>query len=513
MKPVNEAFTPDDLTPEQLERRNFKKSPLARRISDDILRNPITTKELLSQKKTQFKQLIKDKDMLKRRISETYLSETVSDPFHGVRMPMIRVFPSKTKTLPQQFLEESSFSDLTLLEFPNISEVFWNKIDIQGWKPETRQQATLTAVQNKFYLIGGVSRSINSEVNSFFSSYKRWEKISATGVEAEPRFGHSTVEYRKKLYVFGGGTDFNSIHKLRECLNGVKSFNTETNEWANVKCEGSYITTRKHHCAGILGKHMYIHGGLNQKNNPLNDSAALNLDKGRWKSLSTRGPGPSYLSFHTAVVVLNPEQRTGPSLYKMTRSKNAVVKVPGIYVFGGINEERIAQNTLYVLQTGSRPLNWLVPETSGQAPGPRFQHSMTYNEKLNIVIVFGGRVDVNSAVHYTCFNELFVLKMDCLLWTSVRMLGNVPAPRSGHCCASLGSKVYLFAGAGTVTYCTSDMYMLELSPKAAKVMIEDEEKRKAREIEIEVFRARRSGVSQEERIRGMPLDLEYGIIF
>ena len=90
-------------------------------------------------------------------------------------------------------------------------------------------------------------------------------------------------------------------------------------------------------------------------------------------------------------------------------------------------------------------------------------------------------------MHYTCFNELYVLKMDSLLWTSVRMLGNVPAPRSGHCCASLGSKGYLFAGAGTVTYCTSDMYMLELSPKAAKVMIEDEEKRKAREIEIEVF--------------------------
>ena len=512
MQPGNEMFTPNDLTPEQLERRNFKKSPLARRISDDILRNPITTRELLSQKKTQFRQLIKDKDMLKTRISKSYFCEEISNPFHGVKMPLIRIFPSKVKNIQKKFLE-SSVSDLTLVEFPNISEVFWNKIDIQGWKPETRQQATLTVVQNKLYLLGGVSRSINSEVNSFYPSYKKWEKVSTTGVEAEPRFGHTAVEYKRKLYVFGGGTDFNSIHKLRECLNGVKSFNVETNEWVNVKCEGSYISTRKHHCAGIIGKHMFIHGGLNQKNNLLNDSAALNLDNGRWKSLSIRGPGPDYIAFHKAVTVLNPEQRSGSSLYKMPRSSNSVVKIPGIYIFGGINQESIAQNTLYVLQTGSKPLNWVVPDTSGQAPSPRFQHSMTYNEKLNIIIVFGGRVDLNSAVHYTCFNELYVLKMDSLLWTSVRMLGNVPTPRSGHCCASHGSKVYLFAGAGTVTYCPSDMYMLELSPKAAKVMIEDEEKRKAREIEIEVFKARRAGASQEERVRGISLDLEYGITF
>ena len=51
-----------------------------------------------------------------------------------------------------------------------------------------------------------------------------------TGVEAEPRFGHTAVENKKRIFVFGGGTDFNSVHKLRECLNGVKMINTETKE-------------------------------------------------------------------------------------------------------------------------------------------------------------------------------------------------------------------------------------------------------------------------------------------
>jgi hypothetical protein len=99
--------------------------------------------------------------------------------------------------------------------------------------------------------------------------------------------------------------------------------------------------------------------------------------------------------------------------------------------------------------------------------------------------------------------------MDNLLWTTVRVLGNVPMPRSGHSAASIGSKVYIFAGVSTSTYCNSDIYMLELNPKLARHMIEDEEKRKAREIEIEIFKARKAGQSQDERNKALSIDLEY----
>ena len=81
-------------------------------------------------------------------------------------------------------------------------------------------------------------------------------------------------------------------------------------------------------------------------------------------------------------------------------------------------------------------------------------------------------------------------------------------PRSGHCAASIGSKIYIFAGVSTSTYCNSDLYMLELNPKVAKQMIEDEQKRKAREIEIEIFKARRAGISQEDRFRENLLDYD-----
>lgn len=508
MIPVPDLFTPDDLTPEQLELRNFKKSPLARRISDDV-RSPKTTRILLSEKKNQFQRLVKEKNQEKFRVSQSYFSESYADPFHSVKMPFVRIFPSRNKSSQPKLMPESSISDFAPVSFPDISEVFWNKVEVAGWKPETRQQATLTCAQSKLFLLGGVSRSISSDVNSFHPSYKKWEKLSTTGVEAEPRFGHTTVEYKNKLYVFGGGTDFNSIHKLRECLNGVKSFNTDTKEWANVKCEGSFIGTRKHHCAGIIGKHMFIHGGLNQRNNLLDDSAVLDFEKGRWKALSIKGPGPEFIAFHAAAVVMNPDQRLNSNLYRMGKSNQQSVKFPGIYIFGGINYEHQALDTMYLLKTGKKPLNWEIIETSGQGPSPRFQHSMVYNDKLNIIIVFGGRVDHYKAVQYTCFNDLYILKMDNLLWTTVRVLGNVPNPRSGQSLATMGSRLYLFAGVSTSTYCNSDLYMLELNPKTARVMIEDEERRKAREIEIELFRARRSTGTHDERIKGFQIDMEF----
>lgn len=493
---VKEPPTPDDISPEQREIRNFKKSPLARRISDDIL-NPATTRELLKQKKLQFDQLFLNKESFLNKTSRNSFLETFSDPFHSVKMPSIRVMACKLK--PMISVEESSYLEIQRITFPEISEVFWSKVEIFGWKPETRQHATLTQCQNKLFLLGGVSRSIISDVNVFNIGLKKWEKTPTIGVETEPRFGHTVVEYNKKLIVFGGGTDFNSIHKVRECLNGVKSFNTDNKEWLNVRCEGNFIGTRKHHCAAIVGKHMIIQGGLNQRNNFLNDSAVLNLVKNKWKVGSFKGLGPGFVAFHAAVAVLDVDQRTALSMFKVSPSKNKTVRSPGIYVFGGLNESKVASNALFLLGVGSKNNCWTVPDTMGRPPSPRFQHSMVYNDKLNVIVVFGGRIDVNSASSYTCFNDLFILKMDSLTWNTVQVLGNIPIPRSGHSFATAGTKLYLFAGAGTNTYCSSDLYSLELNPKTARQLIEDEEKRKVREVEIDMIKARRASISLDSK--------------
>lgn len=487
-----ERNTPDELSSDKLELKLFRQSPLGTRISDEI-QNPFTTREILLRKKSQAYRIHKEKEKLKNTVNKTYAYEIESHPTRTVRMPAVRIFHSKPKKRQDLDFEVASTNEIQEnidFTFPEICEVFWTRQETNGWKPEARQQATLTLSQNKLYLIGGVSKRINSEINLFSPAYKRWERTETIGAESEPRFGHSSVEYQQKIIIFGGGTDFNQVHKLRECLNGVKSLNTETKEISNLKCIGSYINTRKQHCYALIGKHMFIQGGMNQKNNLLDDSALLNLNKNHWQVLNIKGQGPGYCALHAAAVVLSPEQKLIKSIFKLPPTKK---KFPncGIYVFGGLNGNKEASGNLFLLKIGSKNLQWTLPDTLGQPPSPRFSHSMNYNEKLEILIIFGGRIDSASSGNYTCYNDVFILRVKDLTWVTVKVLGNVPSTRSGHCTACYGSKVYMFGGISTSSYCGSHLYFLELNPKSARTLIEDEERRKAKELEIEILKAKR----------------------
>ncbi|OMJ76096.1 hypothetical protein SteCoe_24599 [Stentor coeruleus] len=502
-----ERDTPEELPSDKLELKLFRKSPLGTRIDENCL-SPLTTREILYQKRSQAKRMIKEKEELRSLANKSYTMEYSASPLRTVHMPFIKVSYKKNKKKNLDVNSSNSEVDEYLPTddeshlFPEFCEVFWTRLDCVGWKPESSQQLSMVVVQNKVFLIGGISRSIIGDVNVFIPAYKRWEKIQTIGVESEPRFGHSTVEYKQKIYLFGGGTDFNAVHKLRECLNGVKVLNTENFEISNLKCSGSYITTRKQHCCAIVGKHMFIHGGMNQKNNLLDDASILNLEKSHWKLLSIKGLGPGYCGFHTAVTILHPSQKPASSIYKLPNLKKNQETHTGIYIFGGINRERKATNNLFLLKIGTKQLTWITPETKGTPPSPRFQHSMSYNEKLDILVIFGGRVDIVNTQHYTCFNDVFILRIQDWTWITIKVLGNVPTPRSGHASVSYGTKIYVFGGVGTSAYCSSNLYVLELNQKTARHLIEDEERRKAKELEVETMRTKRVEFQQEERKKG-----------
>ena len=218
--------------------------------------------------------------------------------------------------------------------------VYWSIFPAIRWNPETRQQATLTVVGNTLYLIGGISRGIAQDVNAFSPFTSTWQRINSTGL-SEPRFGHSALAYSGQIFVFGGGTNFNTHHGLRECINGVKKFMPQTGEWAYVKTSGTYICARKCHAASVIGKHMLISGGFNDKNNVLQDTAVLNLEKYSWHAVDLIGCPPLGLAFHTAVTASS--NTSALSIYKFTDLKLANF---GIYIFGGIDGKKNASNVL-----------------------------------------------------------------------------------------------------------------------------------------------------------------------
>ena len=402
-------------------------------------------------------------------------------------MPSIRKTPIKSVYESNCIVPRPKLQQETVL--PEEIEVFWYKMNSLGWKPETRQEATLTTMFSKLYLIGGVSRSINQDVNLCHPYSCRWEKLYPGGVEPEPRFGHSALEYQKKIIVFGGGTNFNTVHKLRECLNGIKIFHPEKNLWEYLKTSGTYISTRKYHCAAIVGKHMFVYGGLNQKNNLLSDCALLNLQRNTWKSIFLEGPEEN--AFHTAASVLNLDQKHDTSIYHTPPSVSSRVKSPGIYIFGGIGRDKKAHNNLWQVTIGRKPLTWNLVSTQGMGPSPRFLHSIIYNEGSNYLIIFGGRIDVCQTVTYTCYNDVYLLCMQRLLWIRVKVLGDIPTARSGHSATTIGNNLYIFGGVSNTCYCSSDMYVLETESQKVIDMLDRDERKKKFMLEVEDYKARK----------------------
>jgi N-acetylneuraminic acid mutarotase len=463
----------------------FRETALGRLISTDFYNNTTEVFNLLEAKKRQIREM--QKEMMRLSICDC----PSPDP-DRITKSKFCLMPSIRKTPVKAFYSDSPvISKLrppSEARLPDEAEVFWSKLNPQGWKPETRQEATLTSTNNKLFLIGGVSRSINNDINVCTPATLRWEKLYPAGVEADPRFGHSASVYQDYIVVFGGGTNFNTVHKLRECLNGIKTFHPEANEWHYVKTSGTYIPTRKYHSASVVGRHLFIYGGLNQKNNLLGDCALLNLEKKTWKSIRIEGPAEN--AFQTSVAVLGKEQRNNESIYKVMEGEGKI-KRPGIYIFGGVGSDRQAHNKMWLVKVGKRPLVWETVSTEGKGPSPRFLHSMIYYEKSNYVIIFGGRIDVSQTSTYTCFNDVYLLCMQRLLWVRVRVLGDVPPARSGHCAAALNSSMYVFGGVSNTYYCSSDLYVLELSQSNVVDMLQKEERKKQFLLDVENYKARK----------------------
>lgn len=86
------------------------------------------------------------------------------------------------------------------------------KMETFGEKPSPRERCSLSNVNDEFFvLFGGYTCSQDFEVQFYYNdvytlnfSSLVWNKIAVGGKTPEPRYGHTTNIYKKKLYLFGG---------------------------------------------------------------------------------------------------------------------------------------------------------------------------------------------------------------------------------------------------------------------------------------------------------------------
>lgn len=143
------------------------------------------------------------------------------------------------------------------------------------------------------------------------------------------------------------------------------------------------------------------------------DVQVLNFETMVWNTLVTTGPGPGPRDSHSTVLLGN-----------------------NMIVFGGTSGSKKC-NDLHILNLITK--EWTRLECGGTPPSPRESHSATLVDDVELV-VFGGSGEGE------CLNDLHVLDLRTMRWTSPEVKGDIPVPRDSHSAIAIGNKMFVYGG-------------------------------------------------------------------
>lgn len=249
----------------------------------------------------------------------------------------------------------------------------------------------------------------------------------------------------------------------------MRYFNIETKEWKFLRTRGDFVEGRRNHAGVMLSKIMLVYGGMNGNGKCLNDLVALNIETQKWMICEVHSENSlmdETIAFHTMCAVFRVDIKVSsiyhPFEYLQINKKDIStrnIQEEGIYVFGGKNKSNEVNNILKILKIGKKPLVWIQPTTCGVCPSPRYQHSMSFQENFEFLIVYGGRND-NLGI----LGDLFVLNLRNMNWFQVNVHGRFKEKeRFGHCSASISNKFLVFGGVNGKGFSSGDLLVFELS--------------------------------------------------
>ncbi|CAD8175841.1 unnamed protein product [Paramecium pentaurelia] len=346
---------------------------------------------------------------------------------------------------------------------------FFSKLQ-HSWIPTIRENTMAADFQNKIYMFGGIGSEVMGDLIEYEIQTKKFREIKQNGDIPLNRYGHclhsigypmilstqfsyDNQQYTqingKQLIMYGGEMQYNAALRLRENLSDTRIFDLETKTWQLLKPNYENIPeSRRSFGSCIVGKGLIVMGGIRSKFSNFNDIHYLNLNLCKWNPLDTyKNPFNKGLAFQQLVCAYNKPQLIFEK--KDTRGKPyKALEYEGIYCFGGcyIDDDKNTQfyNHFMALLKLDQPNNpWVIPETSGKPPLPRIQHTASYVQDMNIIIIFGGRDDSRS---HPYFNDLFAYKICEKEWVQLDVYGNVPRPRASHSAVAYKSQVLYFGG-------------------------------------------------------------------
>ena len=291
----------------------------------------------------------------------------------------------------------------------------------------------------------------------------RWNKINIKGEVPQSRSGHTAKLYRNNIIIYGGIIeDEKSLHMKEDIL----IYDINEKKFSNDICLNKQLVSwRKYHIAEIIGQFMLIYGGMDENGKIISEPWALDLYRMKWiyPKFSNKSIYPK-IYLHSSCQVFNERIRFHPkfSLFKINNEKEYInfLKYEGIYIFGGINDEGNYMNDIYIIKRG-KPLHLFKPNTEGKPPSPRCQSTVNFFEKLNCLVIYGGRNEYMQNENF--FNDFYFLDLERMLWISLEYNENIHNyARCGHVAEIVDNELIIFGGYNDKFYLKSDLMICNL---------------------------------------------------
>ena len=335
--------------------------------------------------------------------------------------------------------------------------------------PESREQFSINyePITNSIYLFSGNSCCIsNQQLWRYNLLTYNWESLKAPTQLMEGRSGHTGIIYKSKLIIFGGRYLNNTT------LADVDIYNIDNNTWTLGQLNTSmFLKLRRNHVACLVGQQMFIHGGVDEYGEYLDDSYLLNLTNTyRWfkTSILSFGPLPK-LGYHSCCLVAPSDLQKNPkfSIYKfpeLTLSPiNTQIREKGIYLFGGKRSDlKDPSNKMWLLKIGRKPLELSEIKTKGKPPCPRYLCSMNYYEEGNFIIIHGGKT--KSLRSENILKDTYLFELLKFQWVRViyGCFESIIKPRFSHAGVIYQKKLIIFGGVNEQGFNGSNFFLIKL---------------------------------------------------
>ena len=253
----------------------------------------------------------------------------------------------------------------------------------------------------------------------------------------------------------------NSISKKIPTITNKETTNTNEQK-DNISTLAPCL--RRNHTSILIGATIFIYGGLNTQKEYINDCWIYDIPTNKWSIVEFAGKYPPPLAHHCCCLALEKDQLINDTftIYQ-TPSNNRktfpLLKIDGLFFFGGINNNKCATNLLFHMSVGSKPVIFDIPKTNGIPPSPRIDASMNFAQGTDMIIIHGGK---NDSIYPSVYNDIFLLDLETLDWIKPSFKGLPPIERSQHLTEIIGDDLIIFGGTSENELLNFDFTIVEL---------------------------------------------------